>query len=169
MDIKLDDMVYVATYGMKQKQITCPHCLGTKFCTVIMATGEQFTVGCGSCERGYEGSTGTITDYDYTPEVKRVRITRIEMKHGGNEYYSNDGYFYDQKKVFLEKSEAEVEAERLAIEHAEQQADKIKRKEKDTRSWSWNASYHKKCIERATRDIEYHTAKLNVANSRKKE
>ena len=44
MDIKIDDLVYVATYGMKQKQIQCPHCLGTKYCTVIIATGEKFTV-----------------------------------------------------------------------------------------------------------------------------
>lgn len=168
MEIKLGDWVYVATYGMKQKQITCPHCLGTAFCTVIIATGEQFTVDCGSCSRGYEGSIGTITDYDYTPEVKYVEINRIEMSINGNEYYSGEGYTYDKSKVFLSKDEAKVEAQALTLKYADEQAHKIATKHKDTRSWAWNASYHKKCIEKAKREIAYHSAKLDAANARKK-
>jgi hypothetical protein len=161
-NIKIDDWVYVATYGTKQKQIQCPHCLGTRYCKVIIATGEEFTVDCGSCSMGYEGSIGTITDYDYTPEVKHVQVSRIEVRRDGNEYYS-DYYVYDHSKVFLNREDAEKEAEILTLKHEQEQADKIRRKEKDAKSWAWNASYHKKAIEKAKKDIEYHSAKLNVA------
>ncbi len=168
MDIKIDDWVYVATYGMQQKQIKCPHCLGTKYCTVIIATGEEFTVDCGSCSRGYDGSVGTITDYDYTPEVKHVQVSRIEVRREGNEYYS-DCYVYDHSKVFLTREDAEKEAVILTEKHRKEQADKIQRKEKDAKSWAWNASYHKKNIEKAKKDIEYHSSKLDVAKHKVKE
>jgi hypothetical protein len=162
MTIKIGDWVFVATYGVQAKQIRCPHCLGTKFCTVIIATGEEFTVDCGSCSRAYEGSVGTITVYDYTPEVKNVQIDKIEVTSEGNQYYSRF-YTYDNSKVFLNKEDAEKEAEILTEKQRQEQADKIQRKEKDTKSWAWNASYHKKAIEKAKKDIEYHSAKLDAA------
>ncbi len=168
-EIKLDDLVYVATYGCKQKQIKCPHCLGTRYCTVIIATGEKFTVDCGTCSRGFDGSAGTITDYDYTPEVKKVRINRIEMRISGNEYYSEDGYVYDRSKVFLNEEDAEREAQKITAQAIVEQAYKISTKQKDTKSWAWNASYHKKNIEKAHKDIAYHSAKLDAAKAHIKE
>ena len=165
MNIKIDDWVYVATYGMQHKQVQCPHCLGTMYCTVIMATGEKFTVDCGLCSRGFEGSVGTITDYDYTPEVRRIQVTRIEVSREGNQYYGGD-YTYDNSKVFLSKEDAEKAAEILTVKHKEEQAIKMSSKEKDSRSWAWNASYHKSNIERAKKDIEYHTKKLNAAKGK---
>ena len=163
MDINVGDMVYVATYGRRAKEIQCPHCLGTRYCTVTIATGEVFTVDCGTCSRGYEGSTGTITYYDHTPEVKQVRISRIELRQDGKDYYS-DCYYFDSKRVFLSKEEAEQEAIILTEQAAREQAESIKTKYKDTKSWAWNASYHKKQIEKCKKDIEYHEKKLNAAN-----
>ena len=39
---------------------------------------------------------------------------------------------------------------------------------KDTRSWAWNATYHRGCIRQAEKDLEYHRAKLAVALEHKK-
>jgi len=47
--------------------------------------------------------------------------------------------------------------------------EKIATKEKDTRTWAWNASYHRRQIKDAKRQLEYHTAKLNVASLKAKE
>ena len=39
-------------------------------------------------------------------------------------------------------------------------------KEQQHRSWAWNATYHRKCLKEALRQVEYHTAKLNVAETK---
>jgi hypothetical protein len=132
MEINVGDLVYVATYGMRAKEIQCPHCLGTRYCTVTIATGEVFTVDCGTCSRGYEGSSGTITDYDHTPEVKQVFITKIEVTSDGKEYYS-DYYCFDRKRVFLSEEEASKEAIILTEKAAAEQSEKIRTKYKDTK------------------------------------
>jgi hypothetical protein len=45
---------------------------------------------------------------------------------------------------------------------------RVLNKEKDTRTWAWNASYHRREIADAKKRIEYHAAKLAVASLKSK-
>jgi hypothetical protein len=46
----------------------------------------------------------------------------------------------------------------------QEEREKIGAKEKPTRTWAWNASYHRKEIKRCKESIEYHERKLAAAN-----
>ena len=75
----------------------------------------------------------------------------------------------DEDKVFLTESEAQTRADLMAAEYDAEERERIFKKEKDQRSWAWNASYHRKEIKEAERRIEHHKKKLAHAALKAKE
>lgn len=166
MTFNIGDSVFCATSGTTQIWIECPECLGSGRLRVIIGTGEEFSIGCTCCERGYEGSPGRISTYDYQAKTESHTITGIEVQqHEGKlkTTYRTYNYYLDEANVFATKDEAIARAQQLAQEHAENEQRQLKCKEKDTRSWAWNVTYHRRCIKEAHRQIAYHTSKLHAA------
>jgi hypothetical protein len=73
-----------------------------------------------------------------------------------------------EKDLFETEAEAMVAAEAMAAEYDEEERKKILTREKDGKSWAWNATYHRRCIKQAEKDLDYHTRKLKVANLKAK-
>jgi hypothetical protein len=71
--------------------------------------------------------------------------------------------------VYVTEAEARVRADQMALEADEEERAKISKKEKDQRSWAWNASYHRKQIKEHERQLGYHRAKLAHAAIKAKE
>lgn len=164
----IGDTAYVARHSPHTEVwVQCPECLGTRTMRVILATGEEHTIDCACCERGYEGSPGKILTWQAQASVGAVTITGVESRMDGDTlevaYRYGPNFISDGCNVFATRDEAMVRAEELTAKHNEEQAKRVRCKEKDTRKWAWNISYHRKEIREAHRKIEYHTAKLNAA------
>lgn len=170
---QIGDTAYHARAGSRQIWITCPECLGSGRLRVILGDNSEVSIECVCCERGYEGSPGKIQTYDFVSKVEIVIIYGIEssLVNGAlRTQYKFDGcYSTEQENLFLTKGEAEDRADALAAEHILEEAKRIGYKEKQHKTWAWNASYHRREIARAQKNIEHHTAKLNVAAKNAKE
>lgn len=164
----IGDTAYVAQHSPHTDVwVQCPECLGTRTMRVILATGDEHTIDCACCERGYEGSPGKILTWQAQANVEAVVIAGVESHMDGEtlkvRYHYSPNYIVDACNVFATHDEAMVRAEELSAAHNAEQAKRVRCKEKDTRKWAWNVSYHRKEIREAHRKIEYHTAKLNAA------
>ena len=84
-------------------------------------------------------------------------------------YNCSNAWHVSQEDLFDNSEDASAAAIQKCLELDKKDRDKVLRKEKDTRTWAWNASYHRNCIKKAEKDIAYHTDKLNVASLKAKE
>jgi len=165
----IGDKVWYAKTETKEKTVTCPDCFGQKALTVIKGDGSQVSIECEGCRRGYEGSQGYVTFYEWCASACLVVIERVEETAIKTEYGFWNCYSGESDRFFDTKEEAEKKSLELSEEHNQYELDKINQKEKHNRTWSWNAHYHRDCIKRAERDLAYHTAKLSVAKIKAKE
>lgn len=169
-NIKLGDRVFIAiARGRdKSKTITCPDCFGTGQLDVVLKNGETHSIECELCKVSYGGSLGFIRAWDYKPEVRVERIDAINAKLNEPYEYFAGGSYYEEDRIFLTQQEAEAKAAAMAEEQARKDEEALKRKERDTRSWAWNVMYHRREIRDAEEKIQYHKAKLSVAELKSK-
>lgn len=170
MKYSIGQAVWWATWDTWPKQVTCPDCGGTGRIRCIMHDESIVSVDCGACSRGYEPPTGTVVCYEREAVAKQTAIIGVEMRHGeAIRYQTHGSYSIEEGSLFPDKDSALAAAQLMTEEHNREELARIQQKEKDTRSWAWNASYHRKCIREAQKQIDYHTAKLNVAKVKAKE
>lgn len=170
----IGDKVWIARFKpMQPELVECPDCGGTGRIRLIMHDDTMVSIECGECSSGYEKPTGTVRVYQNSVDACHGTVRGVEITEDGIEYtvatYDGHNYVCESKNVFDVKD--------LAIEYGlskqeaykQEQIDKIAKKEKDTKTWAWNASYHRGCIKRAEKDIEYHSQKLKAANLKAKQ
>jgi hypothetical protein len=172
---KIGDTVWFARAGQSATQIKCPDCDGTRRIRLIFANDEQVSIDCAGCSRGYEGPYGTITEYKFKANVVKTKIdgvdqdrNKITYKVNGNEEM-NSYYSFDSVDIFGTEEEAVQRCQILIKEAVDRERDRLLRKEKDTKSWASNASYHRRCIKDIEKQLAYHKGKLNVAAVKAKE
>jgi hypothetical protein len=169
MKYKIGDKVWYAQRKAFSKSVVCPDCFGKKYLTVIKGDDSQVTIDCAGCASGYLPPKGYILYWGQEPDVCEKTISKIEFD-GIKYVYGFDGcYSADEDTFFRKESDALIKAGALCREHEQQELARINMKEKNNRTWSWNASYHRRQIKEAERQIEYHTAKLNAAKKHIKE
>lgn len=170
--------MWIARAGMSTVTKQCPHCLGSRIVTVLFGDGEKATFDCGLCARGYEGSFGVIEDYEYIASADQRTVGGVESEQSPKgikyryRYNVRDGCYNisDGSEVFATQEEALKRSSELAAIHHKAHADCLEWKKEDTkRTWAWNASYHRRNIKEAQRQLEYHTKKLAVASAKSKE
>jgi hypothetical protein len=161
---QIGDTVWVAVTGRREARETCKDCAGTRFLTVLLGDGEQVTIECEGCSPGgYEPARGYNIYAEHYAEARQAQINRAEGGENGWEYGTSESYRHAESDIYLTRPEAEKRAAHLAEERTKEQLEKVQHKYKKHRTWSWNATYHRKCIRKAKKDIEYHTAKLDYA------
>lgn len=167
----IGDMVWWANSGSELRWIKCPDCGGTRHILLIMHDGTEHSIKCGRCSAGYEPPKGIISYYEFNANPEIGNVAGIEINHKGEieyklSYYKNGHgriYVVPETDLFIKEHEALAKAEQLIKDYNKEELDKINRKEKDTRTWAWNVSYHRKCIKDAEKSLAHHTAKLNAA------
>lgn len=173
MKFNIGDTVWAASFEPTETYITCPDCCGEGRLRVIMGDGTEVSVGCRNCEKGYMGPQGRLTVYDRRPFAKSVKITGAEIQPDGVRYHYHCGesywHTYDEENLFADEPGAVARAQEMAVAADAEERSRILNREKDTRSWAWNANYHRQCIARAKKDIAYHESKLAVASLKAKE
>ena len=165
----IGDKVWYAQRKAIERQELCPDCFGTRALTVIKGDGEQVSIECAGCARGFESPTGYISWHGHVIDVAEVVIEKVEQTALEIKYGFRGCYHADADCMCDTKEEAEAQALKLAEKHNKEELERIYRKHKHDRTWAWNAHYHRDCIKRAERDLEYHKAKLAVAKVKAKE
>ena len=168
----IGDTVWQAHAGQSQVWTPCPECLGSSRLRVILGDNTEISIDCVCCERGYEGSLGKLSTYEYRDEAQQVIITGVEshLRDGClRTRYSVGCYSGEEENIFATREEALQRAAILRREYQDEEAKRLQYKEKQAKTWAWNVAYHQRAIKEAQRQIEYHTSKLNVAPKNVKE
>lgn len=163
----IGDEVWWARTEHTELRITCPECLGKRYITVILGDDSKHTIPCICCERGWEGSRGELIGWKHVVKVIQTTVIGVSIASDEVEYRLPESYL--TKDLYATKAEAEERAKELVKERDAEELRRMHAKEKDTRSWAWNAQYHRKEIRECERRIEHHKAKLDVAKLKAKE
>ena len=171
---KIGDHVWRASFGSTERYVECPDCGGTGRLRVTFHDETTVSIDCQNCSAGYNPPTGRVKLYSRSGEATMHMVAGIEMETDGIRYrlgVPGAGHYYigEAHNVFATKDEALARAAELAKEADAEAEAAFLRKEKDTRTWAWNASYHRNEIKRHKQQIEYHTRKLTVASLKAKE
>ena len=148
---------------------TCPDCRGRRYLTVTLGDDSQVTIDCSTCASGYNPPRGYVLVNTYKPDAFLASIKEIAKNDEGEVVYSGDGFY---RKTEAELSDSRESALALAFNLAEEayleEKARLQRKEKDSRTWAWHVTYHRRCVKQAEKDLAYHTSKLNVSLQHKK-
>lgn len=147
--------------------VTCPDCGGTGRLRVTFHDETQVSIDCSNCAPGLDAPTGKITIYQQEIRARQASICGFENAHGKTRWHvdgTDCSYrIIEDEDAFASEAEAIAWAAQRQGRYEEDQRKKIFSKEKDTKTWAWNASYHRNRIKAAQKEIEYHTAKLTAA------
>ena len=167
MKYKIGDTVWHATLEHGIEHVTCPDCCGRRTLVVTLGDDSTVSIECSTCARGYEPPRGFIERDTHTIAPTTLLITKVETKIVNAEevtLYSGPGrYRANESDLCPTIEEASVKAAALLVERDKEAAERMKRKEKDGRTWSWHVTYHRRCIKQAEKDLAYHRAKLAVS------
>lgn len=166
---QIGDVCWRSTWSSAENYVTCPDCGGTGQIAVIMHDKTEHSIECDNCKRGYDPPTGRVRVYDRIGVAEKVFINGISVSGDKIEYRTSTSHLIAEDVLFDNEQSALAHAASRVVEIDREERDGIQNKEKDTRSWAWNASYHRRCIKTAEKEITYHTAKLNVAKIKAKE
>ena len=174
MRFEVGQMIWIGNFSSHTSSYeTCPDCGGTGRMRVTFHDDTQVSIECRNCSQGYDPPSGRILVYNPVARAQHVAITGLEIEGGKTRWHVNShgsGYIIiDDDQAFDTEHEALISAKSRAADYVKEQQDRIFSKEKDSRSWASNASYHRKCLKEAQRQIEYHSAKLAVAVIKAKE
>tara|TARA_R110000772_G_scaffold267971_3_gene393556 strand:+ start:2664 stop:3212 length:549 start_codon:yes stop_codon:yes gene_type:complete len=75
----IGQVVWLGSSEWTATPVVCPDCQGHKTWTVVTEV-ETFTTYCRTCWHGYDGCYGTVSAYDYRPQVRHLTIGHIEVK-----------------------------------------------------------------------------------------
>jgi hypothetical protein len=172
MKFNIGDKVYRATFDRVETSIVCPDCAGTKRIRVLLADDTCLSIECGGCDPGgCRPSTGRIKQFEWKATTTPHTVTGIAMNAAETSYqldnYGGSYYATDEKDTFATEAEALAAAELLKGKHQDEENARYRAKTKDEKSWAWNATYHRKAVKQAERDLEYHRGKVQVCDSHK--
>jgi len=164
MKYEIGQELWYAAWEATINYVTCPDCGGTGRIRVIHHNDTMMSIECAGCSSGYDPPKGCVKVYDREARAYPVTIIGVEVRDGKAEWKTDRHYISDEADLFDNEADALAGAKLKAEKYDREEREKINAKEKPTRTWSWNARYHRECIKKAKRDIEYHTAKLAAAN-----
>jgi hypothetical protein len=173
MRFRIGQQVWIANFQpMAPVLVTCPDCGGTGRLRVLFHDDTIVSIECRNCAAGYDPPTGMVTMHQRSVGVRKVIVTGVQMQGKEIEWHLDgtdrawtrmeDACIFDNATDAL----AAAQEEQAKWEHDQDQ--RVLHKEKDTRTWAWNASYHRNCLKEAQRQIDYHTRKLSIASLKAK-
>lgn len=166
--------VWWASTNNEAKYIQCPDCFGKKYIKVELAdeTKTVLTIHCEGCKLGYELPSGLIKTWEAVTSVRTAQITGVELTGEGVEYRAaitpHSSYHLTECDLFDTQEAAQDRANVIAEERTAEEAARYTKKEKPAKSWAWHVAYHRGCLKRAQKDVEYHTSQLDAAKAQAK-
>ena len=111
---KVGDVVYGATSYKKSIEVQCPDCLGKGVWCVKTPSGQESTIPCYTCERGFDGCPGKIIQYQESPRIEKLTIGSVRIDTNEEHPISymcketgvGSGTIHNEDKLFLDRVEA---------------------------------------------------------------
>jgi hypothetical protein len=167
MKPKIGDLIWRAALAHSVEYDPCPDCCGRRALRVILGDDSEVVIDCSTCAQGYNPPRGIVARDVYTANPVQVLIAKVETELLDGEevsLYSGDGFYHAaESDLCMTEADAEKRAAELIVERDKETAAKMNRKEKDTRTWAWHVTYHRRCIKQAEKDLAYHRAKLETS------
>lgn len=156
-----DEVYWVYSTTNYGKQVPCSMCFGKRFVEVILGDNSVVKSECGFCQRGCDRASGNMTIWTDFTEIRHGKITGISMR---------DGVRYEVGRETLWAYETYPTKEAAEIVYAEKDKEAKERAAECfresfvncTKKQIWSVGYHKGCIERAERTIEWHQSRLGM-------
>ncbi|UGA46835.1 hypothetical protein HU230_0012630 [Bradyrhizobium quebecense] len=168
MKYTIGQQVWHAGWDSFETRLECPDCAGEGRIRVLLPDNDVVSVDCVACQSGYARPCGYLTVHERKAVATLTTITGVEIEQGKTKWRTSDHYRVSEDHLFDTEAEAQAAASAIAAAADLEERERVGKKHKDTRSWAWNARYHRKCIKEAQRQIEYHTSKLSVASIKAK-
>jgi hypothetical protein len=170
-EYNVGETVWWASCGTKHVKKECPVCYGKRRVVLVLGNGDECSIECNFCGKGYEGPRGYIEEYEWIADVKQIVIEtkKIQETPGGfrSIEYGNHQHYIRTGELFETREEAETRVAQLITEHERQEEERLAtRKEYDKNSYGWHVGYHKKQAAKARKDFEYHEAKAVAMKAR---
>jgi ribosomal protein S27E len=164
MKYEIGQKLWLASWDSSEDYVRCPDCGGTGRLLVTFHDETTVSIECAGCASGYNPPTGYVRVYNRRAKALPVIITGVEVRDGKTEWRTNSHYCPDEADLYDNENDCLAGALLKAQKADQEEREKIGAKEKPTRTWAWNASYHRKEIKRCKESIEYHERKLAAAN-----
>jgi hypothetical protein len=165
--------MYVVRAESRELFRPCPVCNGDKRVTLILGSGEHVSIDCDFCKAGWLGPTGTEKYYEWSAEVVRCVVSGLEARDGAVRYYtdapSGGRYVYDASQTYDSHDEAMVACGVAIAEREAEQTERMGRKVKANKSYSWHVGYHRREAAEHRRKMEYHAAAAVVVQAKSRE
>lgn len=166
MKYNIGDTVYwVEASTHYQKSIPCPMCFGKCFVTIILGDDSQEKIECGFCQKGYERACGIAKTWEASAMVCSGAITGVS---------SRDGVRYEvgYRSVYEHEIFTKEEAELVRVEKLAEVTSQAEHWFKESfvnakKNQIWSAGYHRECIKREKRTIEWHELRLGMIKDKK--
>jgi hypothetical protein len=159
---EIGDVYWIPAGPSRSERVTCPMCLGDKFITAIIGSGEKYELECECCMLGYQGPQGTVSQYVRTPEAEEYKIASIEEWRDNQWYLKSTAGRYSNFDMLYKTEEEALAADVKREADLEESNMKNLRKKKYGRVSSWSIQYHKTQIKEFERKIAWHEAKLHA-------
>lgn len=170
---KIGDIAYIASHTSDETWETCPDCHGAKKLKVTLGDGSEVGVDCSLCDvGGWSGPKGSIQIHKLTPKVETITITGVNVTQREDSIlveYRNHYSTISADRVFATREDAYEQAVKNVAKHDLEEAERLKRKERNEKTWAWNVRYHRAEIREAEKRIAYHSKKLEYARPHVKE
>lgn len=167
MKYNLGDTIYwIEASTHCQKQVPCPMCFGKLLVTIILGDDSQTKIECGFCQRGTDRPSGFATTWEPSSVLKSGVITGVSTKDGiryesGYKSLFEHEIYDDEKIAELVRVVKLEEVEAQAKHWFQEQFGDAKKKQ------IWSAGYHRECIKREERTIEWHKLRLGMIKEEK--
>ncbi len=169
---EIGDVVFMSDYGKHETFVTCPDCQGSKHVRVILGDNTEIIIECGGCDPGgFQPSTGMIRQYKYKTCIRKHKVTAVKIMADRVEYdldnFGNGSYYTgNNDNVFATEDKAIVYGELQKAKLETNENKRLMGKTKDTKSWAWNATYHRNYIKKLESELEYHRSKVEICTAR---
>lgn len=173
MNYKPGDVVWWARFDANREQRRpCRVCFGNRRVVLTLGNGDEVTIECHYCGKGYSVPTGEESVYSAVAAAEQKTITEVRTKStatGDVREYLSGGYWLEPEDVFPTEAEAKSRADQLAAAAtAEEEARAINGWRYATKSFAWKAGYHLRNAEKARRDLAYSERMAVVAKAKAK-
>ena len=141
----------------------CQACYGNRAVTVILGNGEQVSVACEACGKGFSGPMGTEQSFTYEPSAKPFTVSEVTWMSGSEwTLKSQEGHLASFDRLVTTPGEA-LELSKVRIQECVEA--NMKRSAANSRhsieNSAWSVRYHEKCIKDAEKSIAWHRSKVS--------
>jgi hypothetical protein len=165
----LAEVVWHAGYGQHSEWSTCPECCGSKTITLTQGNGDQVSLDCACCSRGFNPPTGTIERRVSNRRPVPFICAWVEVRGEEIRYMENttgSGTIVDSKDLFRDQNACQQRCDELNKLFEEEQERlilaTISHKRKDM---AWSAHYWGRKVKDLERELELAKKRLGLIKS----